>query len=61
MIAAHTDSHLVPSPRPVCLECGISMWLVQIEPVKPYHGQQTFRCPSCDAVQTAIVRYDEHL
>lgn len=58
-VPPHTDDHVTPPPRPACIECGVAMWLKDIAPANPYHEKRTYTCPSCDALQSTVVRYDE--
>lgn len=55
----HTDSHFTPTARPSCPECGAAMWLRYIEPEKACYDRRTYACPSCDAVQSVIVKFDQ--
>lgn len=55
----HTDDHVAPAPRPPCIECGVAMWLRDIERATPYHEKRTYTCHSCNALQSTVVRYDE--
>jgi predicted RNA-binding Zn-ribbon protein involved in translation (DUF1610 family) len=40
--------------RPDCPKCGKHMNLFGIEPEKPGHELQTFACPKCSHIETAI-------
>ena len=45
-------------PRPDCPACGTKMSLARIEPSdKPDHDKRTFECPSCNRVESRIVKY----
>ena len=43
--------------RPLCPVCEHRMVLEQIEPDKPGYDRRTFECPSCEHVETVVVRY----
>jgi len=43
--------------HPNCSECGVTMWLAQIEPDNPKHDKLTFACPVCRTWVCEIVGY----
>ena len=59
--------HRMPEPRnapnepevehPQCKECGVPMWLVWLEPLKPDQVKGMFECKSCGATVTEVVKY----
>jgi hypothetical protein len=51
------EPSLFRAERPLCPECEHRMALARIEPDKPDHDRRTFECPSCEYVETLVVRY----
>jgi hypothetical protein len=45
-----------PVDRPICSNCGWTMWIVSIALDRPGHDKHTFRCHGCEAEEIRIVR-----
>jgi len=52
---AHLESAIMG--RPLCLKCGVPMWLTRIEPHDEDHDQRTFECSICRESETAVVKF----
>ncbi len=55
-----SQSHIfgLPEPpdRPLCSNCGWTMWIARIEPDNEDHDKHTFACSHCDYQETRIVK-----
>lgn len=56
MPQTQTTPSLYMTERPLCPVCEHRMALEQIEPDKPGYDRRTFECPSCEHVETVVVR-----
>jgi hypothetical protein len=45
-----------PGDRPLCANCGWTMWIARIEPHIPGHDKHTFKCTRCEFEDEVIVR-----
>ncbi len=46
-----------PTERPLCSNCGWTMWVMLIEPHdEPDHVKHTFKCHRCDYEEVKIVK-----
>ena len=45
----------MPSVRPVCSECGTTLWLTRIAPDNPGFARRTFECPRCQNQISEII------
>jgi hypothetical protein len=45
-----------PIDRPVCANCGWTMWIARIEPHEPGYDRRTLKCQRCDTEETKIVK-----
>ena len=44
------------SDRPICSNCGWTMWIARIAPHIPGHDKHTFKCSRCEFEEDVIVR-----
>jgi hypothetical protein len=51
-----TRSPLEPTLVPFCVQCGTSMWLIQIEDF-PGRSRRTYHCPDCLHDTTIMMDY----
>jgi len=56
MSRSHIFDPPEPTDRPLCSNCGWTMWIARIEPDKPDHDKHTFDFSRCDYQQTKIVK-----
>ena len=52
----------VPSQRriplqPRCPTCGVPMWLIRLTQDGQYQDLRTFRCQTCDRVESTVVKF----
>jgi hypothetical protein len=45
-----------PADRPICSNCGWTMWIARIEPHAPGHHKHTLKCTRCDKQEEIIVK-----
>ncbi len=45
-----------PSDRPICSNCGWTMWIARIEPHIEGHDKRTFKCDRCDTEESVVVK-----
>jgi hypothetical protein len=45
-----------PTDRPICSNCGWTMWIARIEPHAPGHHKHTLKCTRCDKEEEIIVK-----
>jgi hypothetical protein len=45
-----------PGDRPICSNCGWTMWIARIEQHAPGHHKHTLKCTRCDNEEEIIVK-----
>jgi hypothetical protein len=45
-----------PLERPLCSNCGWTMWIATIEPHQEGHERHTLKCTRCETEEIAIVK-----
>jgi hypothetical protein len=45
-----------PTDRPLCSNCGWTMWIARIEPHEPDSHKHTFKCSRCENEEFIIVK-----
>ena len=45
-----------PIDRPICSNCGWTMWIACIEPHEPGFDRHTLKCHRCEFEDTKIVK-----
>jgi hypothetical protein len=45
-----------PGDRPICSNCGWTMWIARIEQHAPGHHKHTLKCTRCDNEEELIVK-----
>jgi hypothetical protein len=55
---SHPGNFEPPDPvdRPICANCGWTMWIASIEPDAPGHDRHTLKCHRCDFEDSKIVK-----
>jgi hypothetical protein len=46
----------LPSDRPVCANCGWTMWIARIEQLDASKDQHVYKCERCEHEQTFIAK-----
>ena len=45
-----------PLERPLCSNCGWTMWIATIEPHQEGHERHTLKCTRCETEEIVIVK-----
>ena len=47
-----------PSPieRPICANCGWTMWIAHVEKHEPGYDRHTYKCQRCEFEETKVVK-----
>ncbi len=45
-----------PTDRPLCSNCGWTMWIAQIEPHEPDSHKHTYKCSRCENEEIIIIK-----
>lgn len=45
-----------PMDRPICANCGWTMWVARIEPHQTGYDRHTLKCQRCDTEEIKIVK-----
>jgi predicted RNA-binding Zn-ribbon protein involved in translation (DUF1610 family) len=54
--STHASSRAIT--RPSCPKCGTTMVFTRIVPHAPGHDLRTFECPTCEHVETEVVKFE---
>jgi hypothetical protein len=53
---AQSNEPPLPTDRPICANCGWTMWIARIEPLAADKDQHVYKCERCDHEQILIIK-----